>query len=90
MIENLQADGKCSKCGAAIAWVKTQKGKNCPLNPEVAPDGRGNFTIEDGIAVYVKDEQREENAPIFEAHFATCGKAPEPAAVPYKELPAGF
>jgi hypothetical protein len=29
----------CSGCGAAIYWVKTPKGANCPVDP----DGRSYF-----------------------------------------------
>jgi len=30
-------NGTCRSCGASIVWVKTEKGKHMPCNPELVP-----------------------------------------------------
>lgn len=74
----------CSRCGAAIIWVKTARGKNLPLDPEPSTSPHeGNFVLRDGVAVYVRDEHRKRqfgpageprpgSEPVYIPHFATC------------------
>jgi hypothetical protein len=66
-------EGTCRRCGQAVRWVKTAKGKNMPLNPApVTDDSRGAFTLAGGVALYVRPDERGTHAEVWESHFATC------------------
>lgn len=62
----------CSSCGATIEWVKTEYGKNMPLNPE--PSMVGNVEIRDGVAYYIRDDDRD-GRMLRVSHFVTCPNA---------------
>jgi hypothetical protein len=62
----------CSSCGAEIEWVKTERGKNQPLNIE--PSLVGNVEVRDGISYYIHDDDRN-GRMLRVAHFATCPNA---------------
>ena len=77
--ETLPASGTCTRCGASIAWVKTVKGRNLPLDRAFQIPLEGNFGLADGVAYYVRDSARmrafkgtRSEFPIYVAHFATC------------------
>jgi len=80
---SLEPNGTCGRCGAALAWVKTCRGKSLPLEPSPSEDSlEGNFTLDDdGVAHYIRDSARmaaftpdgtRSAFPIYIAHFATC------------------
>jgi hypothetical protein len=75
------APSSCSRCGAAIQWVKTAKGKSLPLDLQPSPSvAAGNFVLRDGVAHYVSDEHRAQlvqtgDELVYIAHFATCAAA---------------
>lgn len=60
----------CQSCGAAMRWVKTEAGKNMPLDPE--PIRGGNVEMRNGVAHVVQpdDETRR-----YVSHFSTCPNA---------------
>ena len=64
----------CKECGAAMRWVKTQKGKNMPIDDE--PDSAGRFVIEDPDVdpprVRYLGESEEYTGERFTSHFKTC------------------
>lgn len=65
----------CKECGAAMRWVKTQKGKNMPIDDEPSADGR--FVIEgddEPARVRFLGEQEAESytGDKFTSHFKTC------------------
>jgi hypothetical protein len=62
----------CSSCGAEIEWVKTEYGKNQPLDPE--PSLLGNVEVRDDVAYYVRDAERE-GRMLRISHFASCPNA---------------
>lgn len=80
----LPVTGKCNRCSAPLAWVKTVYGRNLPLNPEPSRSpNQGNFGLcQDGVAIFVRDcarraafsEDGTSEFPIYVAHFATCPK----------------
>lgn len=70
---------ECSSCGQRIVWVKTEAGKQMPVDPE--PVSGGNLLLEalDGIdrewtAVVV---QAIPGVPMYRSHFASCPQAAE-------------
>lgn len=79
----LTPNGHCARCGAPVAWVKTVRGRNLPLDPEPSDSPlEGNFAIgHGGVAHYVRDSARmrafnaegtHSEFPIYVAHFASC------------------
>lgn len=73
-----RADGNCTKCGALLKWIKTESGKNMPLN----------FPGEQRIVVVAKhpeqagdpDYQKELMGVVqltYTSHFVTCPNADE-------------
>ncbi len=49
--ETLLASGTCTRCGASIAWVKTVKGRNLPLDCEPSQSPlEGDLGLADGVA----------------------------------------
>jgi hypothetical protein len=71
----------CRSCGKPVAWVKTARGRNLPLEPEPSRSAyEGNFGLSsDGVAYFVRDAARiaafsagQSEFPIYIAHFATC------------------
>jgi hypothetical protein len=81
--EPLEANGTCNRCNLPIAWVRTARGRNLPLDPEPSRSPlEGNFGLDqDGVAHFVRDAARmraftadggRSEFPIFVAHFATC------------------
>lgn len=78
----LTPNGTCTRCNAPVAWVKTVRGKNLPLDPRPSssPDA-GNFGLTaDGLALYVAEPKRRtafgedgtSEFPIYIGHFASC------------------
>ena len=76
----LTPNGECRRCGAPVAWVKT----NLPLDPDPSHSPlEGNFGLTQyGTALYVRDAARMAafgadgascEHPIYVAHFASCG-----------------
>ncbi len=72
----------CRSCGANIKWVKTQRGKNMPIDvesidPAAASDG--DFIVsQDGQVIKVGSERAPEidtNKTWHISHFATCPNA---------------
>jgi hypothetical protein len=61
------SQGKCSKCGREVQWVKTRKGKNMPLEVmECKTVSKQSYIIKDGIC------GREPGNPRYLSHFVTC------------------
>lgn len=61
---------RCTSCGAAIVWARTDTGRSMPLDPD--PVEGGNVQLgADGVARVV--------GPLFggthKSHFATCPQA---------------
>lgn len=66
----------CRSCRKPITWVKTEKGKNIPLDSR--PDPNGNLVVRGGVAHFVKPGQRVEMGErLFVSHFVTCPAAKE-------------
>lgn len=73
----------CGSCPAMMVWVKTEKGKPMPIDPEPDPV-RGRFRIvgqlvgEAPVVHYVKNSELEDNTkPLYASHFQTCPQAKE-------------
>ena len=72
----------CRSCGAKIIWVKTEKGKDMPIDAEPVPDG--NIVMSTGKAhVVKKDETFLTGTKFYKSHFATC-----PHAAQHRKPPA--
>lgn len=67
----------CRSCGAAIRWVKTQKGKAMPVDWEPSCDG--NLRVILGVAIVLNGEELSKHrngvTPLYQSHFATCPDA---------------
>jgi hypothetical protein len=79
----LPANGTCNRCNAPIAWVKTARGKNLPLDPEPSRSAlEGNFGLDQyGVAHFVRDSARmkafnpegtRSEFPIYTSHLSSC------------------
>lgn len=73
---------KCRSCGAPIKWVKTDSGKNIPLNDEVVtilPEAGGNVVIVTLEGKVVRGKLAMAGTPGtvqgYISHFATCPQA---------------
>lgn len=77
MIGNLRTS-PCRGCGKEIAFIKTEKGKTMPVNPEEVcfiPGGGPNTYVLPGGRVVRGSEARnsDENTVMgYISHFATC------------------
>jgi hypothetical protein len=65
----------CRSCGAAIRWVKTQRGKKMPIDDE--PSSAGKFAIEgdpeaETPSVRFIKSSEEYTGDRFTSHFETC------------------
>ena len=60
--------GVCKGCGQVILWVKTEKGKNMPLDPEP----KKMIMVCTGI----KQAEFARTIDAYTPHWATCPKAP--------------
>lgn len=71
----------CRSCGQVIDWIKTDKGKNMPLDPEyVCWDEADDGTVivdDSGHVLTVNSLQRCPNVRGRISHFATCPQAGE-------------
>lgn len=71
----------CRGCGQQIDWIKTDKGKNMPLDPEyINYDEAEPYTVlvtDSGHVVTVTPHQRQPNVKGRISHFATCPKGSE-------------
>ena len=72
----------CARCKQPLRWVRTERGKRMPLNPDPVPDG--NVAIVDGVVVVlapaVLSRMRAEGLDkleLYKSHFATCPYAGE-------------
>lgn len=71
---------QCRACGAEIAFIKTERGKTMPVNPEAI-----SFTPAGGHDTFIMLDGRlmrgvmEKNGKLFGfvSHFATCPAANE-------------
>jgi hypothetical protein len=79
---------KCPSCSAAILWVRTEKGRRMPLDPEPCEGGNvivkmGSRLGQETVHVETKDETEKRLKCTIDAgrlaympHFATCTKPP--------------
>jgi len=81
----------CKRCGAPMVWVKTEKGKNMPLDPESTEAGKFvpviMATMGDGVRKAVPIAKPEDGClvmympgssrPRYTSHFQTCPNAAE-------------
>lgn len=73
--------GSCSSCGARIVWVRTERGKRMPMDPEPyhGLESAGVFVLRDRyaaegpLAIAVAPAAFDE--PLYRSHFATCPNA---------------
>jgi hypothetical protein len=67
---------KCNRCGVAIVWCVTEKGKRMPVNPWPDKGDKAKVVMIDPdsdvpmVRILKKDEVHE--GPRRFAHFATC------------------
>lgn len=72
--------GTCRKCGKRILWVRTEKGKSMPVDPDLinyqAVSGGKERVVTRQGKVVVGARCRPEMADDigYISHFATCGK----------------
>ena len=78
----LSRTAKCRGCGQEIAFIKTEKGKTMPVNPEalyfIPGGGPNTYVMIDGSIQRGRepDETDTEKAWIgYRSHFATCQAA---------------
>lgn len=70
----------CRSCGADVLWVKTERGRNMPLDPtpvDVAEleNHAGLFVVaSNGVAMAATPDQLPD-AAFYRSHFATCPDA---------------
>lgn len=64
----------CRSCGAAVRWVKTQRGAAMPLDFD--PTAAGNVRIDVGVGVVLAGDDlaaaRSAGAELHMPHHATC------------------
>jgi hypothetical protein len=60
----------CRSCNARIRWVKTEGGKQMPVDAELVAGG--NIELRNGLAVYVAPVAQVRR---YVSHFATCPNA---------------
>jgi hypothetical protein len=69
----------CRSCGAKIRWVKTEKGKNMPLDYDPAP--KGTIMLQGDRVVLVGNRAVKRayatGGALYTSHFATCPSAKE-------------
>lgn len=62
-----------------MIWVKTQKGKRCPLDAEPSSDGNWIIQDEDGpnpLGLRMSDQKAQEyTGEKHRSHFETCPQA---------------
>lgn len=69
---------QCRSCGAAIAWVQTESGKQMPLDAEPSPDGNmacmanGSYRVLTGSDL---EAAKKNGIALRKSHFATCPNA---------------
>lgn len=64
----------CRSCGANIYWVKTESGKNMPVDS--MPTETGNIIFVSEMAHVIKaGEAVPEDARRYVSHFVTCKNA---------------
>ena len=73
-------ESECHTCHAPIRWVKTQKGKRMPLNPEATRDGCWVFEgdPEDNPPLAIRldnDAAALYTGEKYTSHFETCPDA---------------
>jgi hypothetical protein len=72
----LKADGDCRACGAPIKWVRTQRGKNMPVDVDPAPPSVDAFELVGQVktlAFFVSEKKRPTFAgDVYRSHFQTC------------------
>jgi hypothetical protein len=74
------SDSTCRGCGQKIEWVKTNKGKNMPLDLtsyDWSEVKQGMFVINASGQVFKKSSDKEPSVPSLwrVSHFSTCPKA---------------
>lgn len=77
------AAGICRGCGAEIVWVKTEKGKSMPCNPQLVPfwerpGAPGKVVLQQSGRVISCDFSgpRDEVTGFgYTSHFSTCPKS---------------
>lgn len=62
----------CKSCGARIAWVRTENGKNMPVDAE--PERRVVVVVR-AVGPDLPDEEVARVVDTFKSHFATCPNA---------------
>ena len=72
----------CRGCGKQIAFIKTEKGKTMPVDPEpeyfIPAGGPNTYVMIDGSIKRGRkpdDGDKEESWIVYISHFATCPKA---------------
>lgn len=65
---------QCKSCGAPIQWVKTDRGKAMPLDPEPVPGGNVVVSKEPGEEPVAHVCEPNEHSA-YVSHFATCPNA---------------
>ena len=69
---------KCRGCGAEIIFIKTEKGKSMPVDPEAVyfiPGGGPNtYVMPDGSIQRGREPENGDGRPWigYRSHFATC------------------
>jgi hypothetical protein len=65
---------ECRSCRAPIAWVKTARGKNMPIDLE--PTGLGTWLLEwEGEVATAHKAVQSYAGPKYTSHFSTCPDA---------------
>jgi hypothetical protein len=81
----LPAIARCRVCGARIRWLKTDRGRNIPL--ELEPDPQGAWVMDDDVALGLLaapyQAQRHGGMPRYRSHLERCRPVVEqPAEMP--------
>lgn len=65
---------RCKSCGAPIYWVKTEAGKNMPVDAKPVADG--NIIFVGQVAFVIKQGHGPVvDQPRYVSHFVTCKNA---------------
>ena len=66
----------CRSCSAEIRWVKTEQGKNMPVDADPVDDGNLAVDWDQGVCHYLKPpDQDDYTGRRYTSHFATCPNA---------------
>lgn len=80
----------CKYCGADILWVKTQRGKNMPIDMEIRSvnglDPECVVFTSSNIATKVCNLE-DPTEEVRTSHFQTCPERQRPEPQPNKETP---